>query len=352
MGPHLLLLTASVWTGLMSFLGMSVGEPSVGTQQQIGPPFEGQFNALEQPPGREINNHIKQQPETVSVTAPSGTVIEYQDENTSISTDDTYRYIVSNGLPNHETGEFPNSCNPNTISAQNHSFRVVLDPIYEETATPVKRPGIALNGVVIEPGTAERNGSWSYEAFQDVLDLGLDFNNAHVQPTGNYHYHGAPIGLIELLDDGSDLVQVAWAADGHPMYYSLSGAYESGYQLKTGTRPDIGGTYDGTYTQDFEYNEALGDLDDCNGKTIDGTYSYIVTDSFPYYPRCMHGTPDDSFATGSGSLGGQPQGLDQRSGFGLPLQRPRPQGGTVPPQHQREVVPPEFDPLVDSPQLD
>ena len=227
-----------------------------------------------------------------------------------VTSDGIYRYVESNGIPNHATGDFPNSGNPNTISEQSQSFRMALNPVYTAQSTDAQLPGIAVNGVLFEPGTAERNGSWSYEAFQDELNLGLDTNNAHVQPTGTYHYHGIPTGLIALLDDGaSDLIQVGWAADGHGMYYSKSGAYDSSYRLKTGTRSDIGGTYDGTYTQDFEYVQGLGDLDVCNGTTVNGDYIYILTDEFPYISRCMHGTVDASFNKGPGSGGtGAPSG--------------------------------------------
>ena len=34
--------------------------------------------------------------------------------------------------------------------------------------------------------------------------LGTDCNNAHVQPTGAYHYHGLPEGLINRLGEGVD----------------------------------------------------------------------------------------------------------------------------------------------------
>lgn len=249
----------------------------------------------------------------------------------TITTDGTYRYIESNGIPNHETGDFPNSGNPNTISKQSHSYRVTLNPSYLANSIPVPVPGVALNGLPFEPGTAERNGDYNIEAFQDEFNLGLDENNAHVQPTGSYHYHGIPTGLVDSLKGNEDLVQVGWAADGFPMVVSQSNAYASSYELKSGTRPDIGGTYNGTYTQDFEYIENSGDLDDCNGITIDGEYMYVLTNEFPYISRCLHGEPDDSFSRGGGgnnepsqegpgenqgpSQGGPPQGaIDACSG--------------------------------------
>jgi hypothetical protein len=84
----------------------------------------------------------------------------------SIKEDGNYRYIKSNGIPNHITGKFPNSGNPNSISEQNHNFRVTLTPKNTGRATPVQLPGVAVNGIPLEPGTAEfwkrdRNSGWN-----------------------------------------------------------------------------------------------------------------------------------------------------------------------------------------------
>ena len=51
----------------------------------------------------------------------------------------------------------------------------------------------------------------------------------------------------------------------------------------------------GAFTQDFEYVENHGDLDECNGRVgvtpefPDGIYYYVVTDDFPYFSRCLKG---------------------------------------------------------------
>ena len=69
------------------------------------------------------------------------------------------RMITSNGIPNHATGQFPNRGNPNAISAQNHEYRVALNP--QKTGRVSKQEGvvgIALNGVPFEPATAECYG--------------------------------------------------------------------------------------------------------------------------------------------------------------------------------------------------
>ncbi len=237
----------------------------------------------------------------------------------SIEVRDGYRYIQSNGIPEHATGQFPNARNPNTISPQSYSFRVPAQPELAASITPTSGPfGIAINGVPFDPGTAEfwqndRTSGWRYEGL-GTLNLGMDRNNAHVQSTGAYHYHGMPEGLLEHLSSGDRTMQlVGYAADGFPIYarYGFAEAtnpssslqeLQPSYRLKPGQRSGgPGGSYDGTFVQDYEYIEGLGDLDECNGRigvTADypeGTYYYILSTNFPFIPRCFRGTPDSSF---------------------------------------------------------
>ncbi len=230
--------------------------------------------------------------------------------NFTITEDASYIYFQGNGLPNHDTGAFPNPGNPNTISEQEVDFRVTKYPVKNASSSPANVVGIALNGIVFQPGTGEtyeNDRSWRYEALQDTRDLGLDANNAHVQPTGKYHYHGTPTGLVSLLNTGDDMVHVGYAADGFKMYYSQSGAYDSSYRLKNGTRNGgLGGEYDGTFTQDFEYIAGLGDLDECNAMMHNGEMVYLITNEYPYIARCLWGDADASFgAPGGSEQGGQ-----------------------------------------------
>ena len=48
---------------------------------------------------------------------------EYGTETVVTIEGDT-RVMVTNALPNHDTGEFPGVGNPNTISAQNRTYRI------------------------------------------------------------------------------------------------------------------------------------------------------------------------------------------------------------------------------------
>ncbi|MEM8707144.1 MAG: YHYH protein [Actinomycetota bacterium] len=250
----------------------------------------------------------------------------------TVTVTDGVRTIVANSLPNHETGDFPNSGNPNTISEQSLSFEFTTEPVYTGTVSYAQTPGVGLNGVTFEPGTAETatcssGETYRIEALQDLYDLGLDMNNAHVQPGGQYHYHGLSELMVDAFDSDEDLVLVGFAADGHLMYVSKSDAYASSYSLSTETRSgtdclisgpdgtvvDLEGTSpDGTYTSDWVYTEGAGDLDECNGTEIDGTYAYVITDEYPYIPRCLMGEAANTGGPGGGAAG-QPAG-----GGGLP----------------------------------
>jgi hypothetical protein len=260
---------------------------------------------------------------------------------------DGFRLITSNGLPDHETGRFPGPGNPGRITEQQLEFRVPVQPTWsatpievgpfgrpgalDGTGRPPPRPiifGIALNGVIFDPGTAEwwnddPASGWHVEALGPDPRLGLDHNHAHVQPpTGQYHYHAIPTLLLERLageHPGSRMVQLGWAADGFPIYArwghaeALDGAspvraLRPSYRLRTGSRPvqenGPGGVYDGSFVEDYEFAPGSGDLDAYNGRYgvtpefPNGTYYYVLTDQFPFVPRRFRGVPDQSFRKG------------------------------------------------------
>jgi len=235
-----------------------------------------------------------------------------------ITVADGYRYIVSNGIPNHKTGPFPNRNNPNSIQLQYHRYRVPAEPTAMASSKPyfLMPFGVALNGIPFDPGAAEfwyGDRNWQFEALKGTLDLGLDQNNAHVQPGGAYHYHGSPTGLIASLDTRPGMVLLGYGADGFPVYSNRGFkdaqdpaselvTLKSSYRLKEGTRDGgPGGLHDGTFVQDYAYVAGSGDLDECNGRIgvtpeyPQGTYYYVITEDFPFIPRRFHGTPDESF---------------------------------------------------------
>ena len=243
--------------------------------------------------------------------------------------------LSANGLPDHGVGTFPNADNPNRISAQTVSASATLTPaVVSSTGSAATVVGYALNGVKFDPntgGTCDNagtscsliggSGNWRMEALgQTSFKFGTDASNAHVQPTGEYHYHGMPEGYLTKLNKGQTMTLVGWASDGFPIYarygYTVATdatsaikALKGSYRTKStpdANRPATSLYPMGTFLQDYEYVAGLGDLDECNGRTgvtpefPQGIYHYMITDTYPYIQRCVKGTA--TATTGAGGL--------------------------------------------------
>jgi len=263
---------------------------------------------------------------TINLTTSGCTITPGQTHSFSMTTDqntDT-RTITANSIPEHKIGQFPNSGNPNTVSQQPKTYNIDLTPSKASTTKSAQGSafGILFSGVEVDPFTAEffigtngANMEWNYNALTTTVQLGTDCNNAHVQPSGKYHYHGTPNAYLDDLNvDGSQMVKVGYAADGYPIYYKYgydnSGTniieLASGYQLKNTERGGNGSTApdgcpDGSFFQDYEYISSGTLLDECNGRTGKTTdsvseYYYVITDNFPSSPLCFSGTPSADFA--------------------------------------------------------
>jgi YHYH protein len=239
----------------------------------------------------------------------------------------TTRSLTANGIPDHDTGTFPNASCPNTISASPVSASMPLVPADTGTASSIQIVGYAFNGVKFDPSTAGtctvsgasttcsligNTGIWNIEALgQTSFNFGVDANNAHVQPSGAYHYHGVPEAVLAKLGNGEmKPTLVGFALDGFPVYarYGYGDPADStsavkvmkgSYQLKS--MPDAGrpstSTYPmGAFTQDYQYVAGSGDVDECNGRTgvtpdfPCGIYHYYITDTYPFIQRCVKGT--------------------------------------------------------------
>lgn len=169
--------------------------------------------------------------------------------------------ITSQNLPNHPHATFPNSQNPNRISAQNHVWRLPLVPRQAETITraPMGPVGVAINGVVFF-NPFEMGG---INAIEGYSALWFDSCCGHPQQSGVYHYHKYPSCLkTPFTDDGkqhSPVIAFAW--DGYPVYGPYDG---SGVLAKDRTGQDA--------------------LDVCNGHfDPERGYHYHVTPGkFPY----------------------------------------------------------------------
>ena len=246
------------------------------------------------------------------------------------------------------------------------------------TETPLGAIGVAANGVVLFNPSAGTGGNppagFNWNAHYDLspVDFGDDSCGGHPEQTGQYHYHDTDFlscwqngsimttyndyyGLSQFNGDAlrhpdghSKVLGVAF--DGFPIYgpYGyiepfgvLTGikTMQPSYQLKPTEavgRPAYGNTLQnppaGSFMQDWEYNQGLGDLDFHNGRFCytpeypNGTYAYFLSlteagdAGFPY----MMGTTSR-------------QVLDQPANNGAAPPPPPPSGGDQAPPSTLQI---------------
>ena len=226
----------------------------------------------------------------------------------------------TNNIPNHDFNDGGQAF-PNHVSTQDYRFEIIASPVHASQSTNISLNtdnAILLNGVKVDLlaaacfgvgdgkiGCNDINQAWRYDPMFAANGFRVDTHNAHSQPDGSYHYHGKPNALFNDEDTGSVSPLIGFAADGYPIfgsYFDDNGTIRkalSSYQVKNGARTNgnnnPGGTFDGTYRDDYQYVQDYGDLDECNGMTINGVYGYYVTDGYPYILACFKGTPDPTF---------------------------------------------------------
>lgn len=218
-----------------------------------------------------------------------------------------FRVMKATGLPKHEVGDYPNDGCPYKMKIQDYNFKAPLSPKLAKKITPLTLDmnfGVSMTGIPFDPlediwFKNNPKSGWQYEAMSGAIFLGIDDNRAHLNKNGTYHFHGPPTSLLKIygLAPGRESPLIGYAADGFPIYalYGDDGkSVNPSYVLKEGKR-SIGGIYDGTFIQDYEYKKGAGDLDECNGKMFHGSYAYFLTYEFPFIPRCFKGEPHLSF---------------------------------------------------------
>lgn len=249
-----------------------------------------------------------------------------------VEANDTNCTITVNGIPNHDFND-QTAAFATDVSEVGRIFSVPKSPTLATQPTALSQQyfdAIMLNGVVADvlsagcynptDPRADEDGNtaigcntqdgWLLDPLGTESKFGADAHNAHTQPDGTYHYHGNPGAMFDDNPGAEGSPVIGFAADGFPIYgsYFLDPQTDqvrkaiSGYELKAGTRPgpdddNPGGTYDGTYIDDYEFTGS-GDLDECNGMSVNGQYGYYVTDTYPWIIACYSGTPDASFRKG------------------------------------------------------
>ncbi|QPG60319.2 YHYH protein [Shewanella eurypsychrophilus] len=252
--------------------------------------------------------------------------------------------VQANDIPNHDFNDAEASFATN-VSEQDSNYVLTSQPQQAQNSTALNlgvTNAVMLNGVVIdllaaacygvgnEPlglekigcGQDQSDNPWRYDPMSALNNFGTDAHNAHVQPDGTYHYHGSPMAMYDLDCEatGEASPVIGFAADGFPVFgpcfqepqSSLVRKAESSFVLKgdgtarqavngyttpvAGVGGIVSNNYDGQFRGDYEFLSGQGDLDECNGMTIDGQYGYYITDSYPWVLNCYQGELDDSFS--------------------------------------------------------
>lgn len=150
---------------------------------------------------------------------------------TSITSDGSFIYIKTKGLPDHKSTYYPSSNtlyeaytgntfggntfvkNPNSIIEQTGTYKIPLSPALNSShaATPLGPIGIAINGVPLFNQYAGPNN----QALTGEI-ASFDKYYGHPQQTGMYHYHVEPLYLTTVKSTKSGLM--GFLLDGFPVY--------------------------------------------------------------------------------------------------------------------------------------
>ena len=260
----------------------------------------------------------------------------------SVTSNATKCLVASNEIPNHDFND-NSAAFANDVATQVLDYQFPKSPSFAASVTNLSLPtteGVLLNGVTIDIlaaacyavgndplgrekigcGNNQIDNPWRYDPMSPLNTFGTDIHNAHTQDGGRYHYHGNPNALFESTCGSSPSGVIGFAADGFPIYGSCITDPNTGnirkarssYALRNngGARQDVAGyttpvggvgvvasnNYDGQFRGDYEYVANSGDLDECNGMTVDGQYGYYIVDQFPWAVACFKGSIDSSFS--------------------------------------------------------
>jgi hypothetical protein len=179
----------------------------------------------------------------------------------STSFDNTYFYVSSNGIPNHNMMIGITNWQQQVPISQaytgSNSWSIPLQPVYASTPLSTKSNfmkgavAIAVNGIPIFNALNNRG--------EDAYKIGeLDNWGGHCGKGDDYHYHSAPLHLSTL----NGLKPIAFALDGFSVY---------------GTKEPDG--------------SSMSSLDSCHGHTTTSgsVYHYHGTTDYPYVIGAMKG---------------------------------------------------------------
>jgi len=283
----------------------------------------------------------------------------------TVTTSNEEMIAESNGIPNHDFLSTMGCC----ADEVNLEWHISLNPVNDtngghtttncpasegrwECAPDRGAVAVAVNGVPIygpEEGPGGDAVALHFSYFdEDRQPIFLGYCTSH--SAGNFfHYHYdaqcqfweppngddmSDYGISEI-NDAQHSPLIGWAFDGYPIY-GMYGYGDDGQNIQAITssyaieRTQEGGDQGYNGIDDWNYNEGLGDLDECNGRFgptpeyPEGIYHYVstplsgdptlVTDTdgnqvamigFPYFLLCYHGVANvDAQNSGGGQGGG------------------------------------------------
>ena len=177
-----------------------------------------------------------------------------------------------------------------------YKWRIPLNPVMSDQKIEVSPRGpiaVAINGVPIFHYERKPDGSTlieNYNARSDTVIQGeLDQCGGHAGQGDDYHYHYAPVCLLDIHDLS---FPIAFSLDGVPIYYGTGGT-----------------DYYGRGRYNAINNLPQEQLDDCNFITMpDGELRYYTTSIPPYIQGCHRAHFDESLQIEPGVLTGRKQG--------------------------------------------
>jgi hypothetical protein len=207
-----------------------------------------------------------------------------------------YFYIRSTGLATTPWIGEPVGYQKYSPRVQSYVFKIPLNPA--EATKPIEALsfiGVAIDGVPFKSPNSGRIATISTASYTEnnviypVQDYFTD-GSGIIESDRKFYYQSNPTLLNRTHTNGHSKI-LGYAFDGHPIYgpygYSngINGAVrimESSYRLSNEQR--INGTLpDGTFIEDFVYDEGFGDLDQFNGRECftpdydEKIYAYFVT---------------------------------------------------------------------------
>lgn len=183
----------------------------------------------------------------------------------SVTCDDAYAYVASQGLPSHQMMNGITASNQQVPLPQDftggNAWKIPLNPVratqpvsYDIFNGPI---GVAVNGVpIFNPDRPGNTGPVDTKVGGE-----LDVCNGHAGRADDYHYHAAPTCMMADIDAARQ--PLGWAVDGYGIY---------GFTRADGSTPA---------------------RDACGGETdpATGDYRYHATAAYPYLLGCFTGAP-------------------------------------------------------------